>query len=201
MRLPSCQKRNLDWISLNWYLSLWPISDNIHDISKKLNWWASILTCDYKQAYDQLSIDYLRAVLVCYGLHGKSRDLLVNFFINRHKRIKTNSRFLPKFTVKNGIPQRNPLLLLIFSLLISPLLHKLQQSSGPTFTYMKKLRSKTLFSFVSITLKSTTWNHMFSAKEGGQLLQILEIQIFSLGLYWIIQNLCGYYDSISGVVL
>ena len=82
---------------------------------------SGVLLTDLSKAFDSLSHDLLLAKLNAYGFSYNAIKLIHDYLVNRHQRVRINSKYSSWSEILNGVPQGSILGPLLFNIYLSDL--------------------------------------------------------------------------------
>ena len=82
---------------------------------------SGVLLTDLSKAFDSLSHELLLAKLEAYGFSYNAIKLIHNYLVNRHQRVRINSKYSSWSEILNGVPQGSILGPLLFNIYLSDL--------------------------------------------------------------------------------
>lgn len=88
---------------------------------------AAIVLIDFKNAFDRVSHEYLRRIMVRMGFGQKFTLMVRNLFAHATSRVSVNGSLTPSISVQRSVRQGCPLSMSLFSIALDPLLRLITQ--------------------------------------------------------------------------
>jgi hypothetical protein len=86
-----------------------------------------VLVLDFQQAFDNISHDYLFAILRSYGLTSRFVNLIRNLYSEATSAVEVNGRLHGPIPIRSGVRQGCPLRMALYTLCLQPFLNMLDQ--------------------------------------------------------------------------